>query len=255
MTENGTAPTPFNIFSLSEDVKERFGWSSDDLNRVMEQLMPAAMSGFQHFGGPMSGLPGWFNQAAQMAGGTANPLNAYANFFQSPTQQSLVPFFGPEAIQQAVAAQISGATGLQSDAVQEMMPVAATLAFGQVARPFLQGEAQVLLDAYMRGFARGRPKKAPTPADYLQGYTDAMNAFWGSFLQPSSSSSSSEEAEPETEEKPVVDEDQDTENADGEGSEFEEMVTGWMSAGRDLQSSQFKAFDDFFATATRNLGK
>lgn len=255
MTENDSAPPPFNIFSLSEDVQERFGWSSDDLNRVMEQLMPAALTGFQHFGGPMSGLPDWFNQATQMASGAANPMSAYANFFQTPTQQSLIPFFGPEAVQQALAAQISGVTGLQSDAVQEMMPVAATLAFGQIARPFLQGEAQVLLDAYMRGFARGRPKRAPAPIDYLHSYTDAMNAFWGSFLRPTSEAASEEAPESEAEDEPVEDEALEEAGSEEESSEFEEMVSGWMSAGRDLQSSQLKAFDNFFATATRNLGK
>jgi hypothetical protein len=250
MTTNDKAAPPFNIFSLSEDVRERFGWSSDDLNSVMEQLMPAALTGFRYFGGPKSGLPDWFNQATQLGGGAGNPLAAYANFFKTPAQQSLMPFFGPEAVQQALAAQISGATGLQSTAVQEMMPVAATLAMGQVARPFLQGEAQVLLDAYMRGFARGRPKRAPAPIDYLQGYTEAMNAFWGAFLRPVSVQAPSDEPEPEIEEEPI-----EESAVEDEASEFDEMVSGWMSAGRDLQSSQFKAFDNFFATATRNLGK
>ncbi len=252
MTENDKAAPPFNIFSLAEDVQARFGWSKDDLNSVMEQLMPAARSGFQFFGSPMSGLPEWFNPAGQLAGNAADPFSAYANLFRDPTQQSLIPFFGPEAIQQALAAQISSTTGLQSDAVQEMMPVAATLALGQVARPFLQGEAQVLLDAYMRGFARGRPKRAPAPIDYLNGYADAMNAFWGAFTQPLSNERSEEDPDPEAENEPDPEEASDPET---EATELDEMVTGWMEAGRDMQSNQFKAFDNFFATATRNLSK
>jgi hypothetical protein len=252
MTAHDKAAPPFDIFSLSKDMQERFGWSNDDLNRVMEHLMPAALSGFQHFGMPSTGMPDWFSQAEQLSAGSGNPFADYAKFFQAPTQQTLTPFFGPEAVQQAVAAQISTMTGVQRDAVQELMPVAATLAFGQVARPFLQGEAQVLLDAYLRGFARGRPKRAPAPIDYLQGYTEAMNAFWGSFLQPAAARHAEDEAELEPE---LEDDLVDDEVEEDEASEFDEMVSGWMSAGRDLQSSQFKAFDDFFATATKNLGK
>jgi len=251
MTADDKATPPFNIFSLTEDVRERFGWSNTDLNKVMEQLMPAAMSGFQHFGGPMSGLPDWFRSpVGQMAIDPGNPFGAFMNFFKVPTQQSLTPFFGPEAVQQALAAQISGVTGLQSDAVREMMPVAATLAFGQVARPFFQGEAQVLLDAYMRGFARGRPKRAPAPIDYLQGYTEAMNAFWGAWLRPGTAKAEAPEPEPEVEEEPVEDS-----PPSADSSEFDEMVSGWMAAGRDLQSNQFKAFDSFFSSAARTHGK
>ncbi|PVB63136.1 hypothetical protein [Labrenzia sp. 011] len=257
MTGSETAAPPFDIFSLSEDVRERFGWSNQDLNRVMEQLMPAALNGFRYFGGTIPGFGDFLGQSPASAPGAHNPFAGYGGLFQGPSQAALTPFFGPEAVQKALAGQIAGLTGLQGDAIQEMMPVAATLAMGQVARPFVHGEARNLLDAYLRGFARGRPKPQPTPADYLQGYAEAMQAFWGVFLQPArvveSPDESEEEAEPEEEDLP-----QESDAAEGdsdEPSEFDGMVSDWMAAGRDFQSSQFNAFDSFFKKAARDFGE
>lgn len=252
MTGSGTSAPPFDIFSLSEDVRNRFGWSNEDLSRVMEQLMPAAFNGFRYFGSTVPGFTEFLGQSSPLGGGTMHmPSGGYAGLFQAPTDAALTPFFGPEAVQRALAGQISGLTGLQSSAIQEIMPVAATLALGQIARPFVQGEARNLLDAYLRGFARGRPKPAPTPADYLQGYTDAMKAFWGAFLQPASIVPTTPEPEPEAEEEDLPPDEQEAPEV--AASEFEEMVHNWMSAGRDFQSSQFKAFDSFFEKASRDF--
>ncbi|MCX2723912.1 DUF937 domain-containing protein [Roseibium salinum] len=259
MTGNDKAAPPFDIFTVMEDVRERFGWSDTDLSRVMEQLMPAAFNGFRHFGGAIPGFNEFLSQSSPQAAAEQNPFAGYTRLFQSPSDAALTPFFGPEAVQQAVAAQVSAFTGLQRDAIQEMMPVAATLAMGQIARPFVHGEARNLLDAYLRGFARGRPKPQPTPVDYLQGYADAMQSFWGAFLQPASivpdSAEPEEEPGPEPEVKVTPEEDElpPAEQAAGDKtSEFDEMVSGWMEAGRDFQSSQFKAFDSFFERAARD---
>ncbi|MTI07632.1 hypothetical protein E1180_19200 [Roseibium denhamense] len=252
MGMTGRAEPPFDIFSLSKDVQDRFGWSNDDLNKVMTQLMPAALNGFQYFGFPFSGTG---DQAPATSGLGQNPFAGFLPFAQQPDQTALMPFFGPEPVQQALAAQISGMTGLQRDAIQEMMPVAATLAMGQVARPFVHGEARNLLDAYLRGFARGRPKPQPTPVDYLQGYTEAVQSFWGAFMQPAAAfmqPAPGDAPEPEAEEEEeLAPEIEDTDGAGDDPSEFDEMMTSWMAAGRDFQSSQFKAFDSFFEQAAR----
>ncbi|KZM51746.1 hypothetical protein [Labrenzia sp. OB1] len=262
MTGNETAAPPFDIFSLTEDVRERFGWSNDDLNSVMGQLMPAALNGFRYFGGTIPGFSEFLGQSSPFGSspfGSAaqNPFAGYTGLYQGPSQEALTPFFGPEAVQKALAGQIATLTGLQGDAIQEMMPVAATLAMGQVARPFVHGEARNLLDAYLRGFARGRPKPQPTPADYLQGYAEAMQAFWGVFLQPArvveADVEPEEEAEPEEEDLQPEDDASD-EGSSGEASEFDGMVADWMEAGRDFQSSQFNAFDSFFKKAAKDFG-
>lgn len=252
MTGSKTSAPPFDVFSLSEDVRNRFGWSNADLNKVMEQLLPAALNGFRYFGSTVPGFTEFLGQASPLSGGAQIPFPGFSGLFQTPSEAALTPFFGPEAVQQALAAQISGLTGLQRDAIQEMMPVAATLAMGQIARPFVHGEARNLLDAYLRGFARGRPKPQPTPVDYLQGYADAMQAFWGAFLQPARIVEHPDEPEPEDEEEEELPPDPE-EDPEAETSEFDEMVNSWMAAGRDFQSNQFKAFDSFFEKASKDF--
>lgn len=249
MTGSESSAPPFDIFTLSEDVRDRFGWSNDDLNRVMEQLMPAALNGFRYFGSTVPGFAEFLGQSSPLSGGASIPFAGFSGLFQTPSQAALTPFFGPEAVQKALADQISGFTGLQRDAIQEMMPVAATLAMGQIARPFVHGEARNLLDAYLRGFARGRPKPQPTPVDYLQGYAEAMQSFWGAFLQPARIVEHPEPPEPEEEEAAPDPEEEEA----GEPSEFDDMVNSWMSAGRDFQSNQFKAFDSFFEKASKDF--
>ncbi len=256
MTDKDTAAPPFDIFTLSEDVRNRFGWSNEDLNQVMEQLMPAALNGFRYFGSAVPGFTEFLSQSSPGQSGAANPFSGYSGLFHAPAETALTPFFGPEAVQNALAAQVAGITGLQRDAIQEMMPVAATLAMGQIARPFVHGEARNLLDAFLRGFARGRPKPAPTPVDYLQGYADVMQTFWGAFLQPARIVPDSAEPEPEEEfEEEPEDEDvpPEAEAPAEEHTEFGEMVNSWMSAGRNFQSSQFKAFDSFFEKASKDF--
>lgn len=249
MSDSKSAAPPFDIYSLLEDVRDRFGWSNEDLSSVMEQLLPAALNGFRHFGSTAPGFTDFLGQSSAQSADTKSPFSAFQGLFQTPSEAALTPFFGPEAVQKALAGQVSGITGLQQDAIREMMPVAATLAMGQIARPFVHGEARNLLDAYLRGFARGRPKPQPSPGDYLQGYTDAMQAFWGAFLQPASIVTSPGKPEPEPEPEP-----EEPETPPGEPSEIEEMVSGWMAAGKDLQSSQFKAFDSFFEKAAKDFG-
>ncbi len=252
MTGTGVSAPPFDVFSLTQDVQDRFGWSLEDLNKVMEQLMPAAFNGFRHFGSTMPGYPEFPAQWSDARSDLQNPFAEVARLWQTPADASLTPFFGPEAVQAALAAQVSAITGLQKDAIQEMMPVAATLAMGQIARPFVHGEARNLLDAYLRGFARGRPKPQPTPVDYLQGYADAMRSFWEPFLQPADIVDTPPDEEPSETDEPAqtIGETQE-ENA----SEFDEMVSGWMAAGRDFQSNQFKALDSFFQNAAKNADK
>ena len=250
MTDMDTVGLPFDMFSLAEDMRTRFGWSNDDLDRAMQMLMPAATSGFKHFGdifsaGAVQGSPFTFPALA-------SPADFFASFFETPANMAVKPFFGPDKVKAALAGRIAELTGLNRDGIQELMPVAATLAMGQMLRPFVQGEAQVLMDAYLRGFARGRPKPTPTPVDYLRGYTDAMQSFWGAVLKsPLAQVSPQEpvETEPEPEEEALeVDLPADDEQPEREeASEFDQMVSGWMAAGRDMQSNQFKLFDTFFS--------
>ncbi|WP_417685607.1 hypothetical protein [Roseibium sp.] len=250
MTDAPGFPLPFDLGAVARDMQQRFGWTEGDLGAAMAQLMPAAMSGVRHFG---ASLPEF--KPFLMPGMNAAPFwGAQAATFGD---DHLSAFFGPSFIRKAVTQQIAAVTGLQQEAIAEMMPVAATLAMGQLARPYLQGEARELLDAFMRGYARGRPKPVPGPADYINGYTQAMQAFWSGFLRPPTAGDveETEEAEELPEEEVVSQEESEAIPERAPASELEGMVADWMTAGRDFQSSQFKAFDSFFERAVRDLGK
>lgn len=259
MADDSGFTYPFDLAAVAEDMRQRFGWTNQDLSDAMSRLMPAAMAGFRHFG-PQSLSP--FQAPSTEPINFFDPLKLFGKTGQDFSNEQLSPFFGPEFVRKAVAEQIAQATGLQQKAVQEMMPVAATLAMSQVVRPYLHGEAQELLDAFVRGFVRGRPKPVPKPMDYVQGYAEAVNAFWSQFLKPLQRTET-EEAHPEEEDEVEADFDTEEEDAiadDGEsadqaeGSEFDAMMASWMAAGRDFQSSQFEAFDSFFNRAARDLG-
>ena len=258
MADDTGAAFPFDLAAVCEDMQKRFGWSQQDLSAAMTQLMPAALMGHKYFSPDVSDFAGLFPGAPDFAS-FYNPMDGYAaTGGTSGNKDQLFPFFGPEVARNAIADQIASVTGLQRDAIQEMMPVAATLAMGQVSRPYLQGQGRDLLDAFMRGFARGRPKPIPQPADYFQGYTDAMQAMWSSFLKPLEASAS-RVPDDEVDESEQVAEDapeSEPEVVAPEGTgELETMMTDWMSAGRDFQSGQFNAFETLFEKAARDIGK
>lgn len=249
------AAFPFDLAMVCEDMRKRFGWSQQDLSAAMTQLMPAALMGHKYFSPNMSDFAGGFPGAPDIAS-LYNPMESFASGGSAGDKDQLFPFFGPEAVREAIADQVASVTGLQRDAIQEMMPVAATLAMGQVSRPYLQGSTRDLLDAFMRGFARGRPKPAPQPADYFQGYTDAMQAMWSTFLKPLEATATPAPGDEDDSSESIAKDEPEPEVVAPEGSgELEIMMTDWMSAGRDFQSGQFNAFETLFKKATNDLGQ
>lgn len=257
MADDTGAAFPFDLAAVCEDMQKRFGWSQKDLSAAMTQLMPAALMGHKYFSPNVSDFASFFPDPSNIAS-LYNPMEAFASADgTSGKEDQLFPFFGPEIARKAIADQIAGVTGLQREAIQELMPVAATLAMGQVSRPYLQGPARDLLDSFMRGFARGRPKPVPQPADYFQGYTDAMQSMWSSFLKPLEAAAS---RTPDDEEggdlEQVAEDEPEPEIVAPEGKgELETMMTDWMSAGLDFQSGQFNAFETLFEKAARDLGQ
>ncbi|NVK33920.1 MAG: hypothetical protein HWE23_05530 [Rhodobacteraceae bacterium] len=263
---NQTNPA-FDLVSIARDMQERFGWSQDDLSKAVSSLMSAATSGYKFFGPEQGDLSSLMNMDYLQG----NP----SKFFKmAGGQDELSPFFGPEPVRKALADHVAMMTGLQKDAISEIMPVAATIAFGRMARPYMNGPAADMMEAFIRGFARGRPKPQPTPMDYMQQYTSAMQVFWSGFMgqttAPTSAAETSTEPVEDEGEVPtegLLPEDQElegttadeaadevlAEETTSEAGEFDAMLAGWMSAGRDFQSSQLRAFDSFFESASRDL--
>ena len=259
MADASSTLFPFDMASVAEDMQRRFGWNEENLNAAMTQLLPAAMAGFRHFSPAPQNLFS-FSPPQSDQFDFITPLKFFEKYGLAKTDDRLMPFFGPESVRKAVADQVARATGLQQKAVQEMMPVAATLAMAQMVRPYLHGEAQALFDAFMRGFIRGRPKPVPNPMDYVQSYAEAVSAFWTSFLKPVEREEVAEETaisveEIETEGQTDEEPERSAEDIqDTRSFELERMMASWMAASRDFQSSQFKAFDQLFGRAAKDLG-
>jgi len=228
MADDTSFPFSFDPTAVINDMNKRFGWSEADVHQAMSALMPAALAGFKH----TSAAP----DALKM-------FQAYMpDSALSPGNESMSLFFGPEAVRKAIAEHVAGMTGLQQDAIAEMMPVTATLAMGTVARPFFQGPAREMFDAFMAGYARGRPKPAPTPVDMMQPYSDAIQAFWSGFL---GSGKTQDVEEPEPEEQEV----QEETAAEEDLERVLDTADDWISIGQDIQANQVKAFETFFENA------
>lgn len=254
----------FDPAGVVATMRQQFGLADADVTRAMGALLPAAFTGLRHTTAAPDGLQGFLGllkgQAGQMP--MASPPQADPfSFGTAPAPTNW--FFGPAPVQQAIADQVARLTGVQQDAITALMPVAATLAMGQVARPYLYGQARDLFDAFMAGYARGRPKPAPTPAAMMAGYADAVQSFWTSFLGlgdkaspaiPAASPSPSPQAAQRQAQKPAAaatpEPEPETPAPPAPGS----ILDDWFAAGRAFQSNQLKAIETVFDTLERDNG-
>lgn len=245
---------PFDPVVMIAEAQKRFGWKEADVSRAIEAFTPAFWAGMRHSAASPQGLQ------ALMAALTPPgfPLAGGAGLEEGDAVLRML--FPNDAIRKAVLDQVAATTGLGRDALAEMMPVAATLVFGQTARRFAVGPARDWLDAFMAGYARGRPRPAPTPADMMAPFADAMNAFFKGFAgaagaeaagsQAAGSQAAGAEAaaahadsgaeEPAASETPA-----------SPGTAF---VDDLMAAGRSIQESQIRAFEKLFETFAPGSG-
>ena len=233
MTDSFNPFAAFDPSALSRDMQSRFGWGDADTLRAAEALMPAALAGIRHFGSSPSGFEALM--ALLPGPGRASGLPRPDSLVGEP----LALFFGPAETRAALADFIAEQTGLDRPGVETLMPVVATLALGQVARRFTAGPARDLLDAFLAGYARGRPKPVPNPMRVMEPYAQAMRSFWDGYMGLFDSTAEPAKA-PEPEPEP---ESAGSDAAERDGSA---LVDNWMALGRDLQDSQIRSFESFF---------
>ena len=241
--------TAFDPASVSEAMHRQFGWSEAEIRRAAAALMPAALAGIRHFGSTPSGFDALM---ALMPG----PGRAASVPPQSFVGEPLAFVFGPEDVRRRIARHVAEQTGLELPGVETMMPVAATLALGQVARQFTAGPVRDLLDAFLAGYARGRPKPVPNPMRMMAPYTDAMRSFWDGYMglfQPPAPQDEAPEKVPE----PEAEHDAQAEAASASGEPDDRahesgepasagLVEGWLELGRNIQESQVRHFETLF---------
>ncbi|WP_029058507.1 DUF937 domain-containing protein [Stappia stellulata] len=250
MTDSFNPFAAFDPAALSRDMQSRFGWGDADTLRAAEALMPAALAGMRHFGSSPSGFEALM--ALLPGPGRASGLPRPDSLVGEP----LALFFGPAETQAALADFVAEQTGLDRPGVETLMPVVATLALGQVARRFTAGPARDLLDAFLAGYARGRPKPVPNPMRMMEPYTEAMRSFWDGYMGVFDSAAErggSPPAQEEVAEAPpeATPEAPESEARAGDGAA---LVDNWLAIGRDLQETQIRNFESFFEGGGRKPG-
>lgn len=233
--------SPFDPMAMLSEARKRFGLDEADVNRAMAGLMPAFWAGMRHSAGSPSGL------AALMQSFTPPGFGASAGDF-SGANAFVDQLFPNEAIRKAVLDQVAATTGVGRDALAEMMPVAATLTMGQAARNFTVGPAREWLDAFMTGYARGRPKPPPTPAEMMAPFADAMNAFFSGFAGIDKDDKPTPQPQPAPQADPEPEAAAASSPADDVEPEDVSSMRDFLAAGRHIQESQVRAFEQLFET-------
>ena len=264
MTDRFPTFGAFDPASVSEVMQRQFGWGDADVARAAEALMPAALAGMRRYAASPSAFEALLAFMPGPGRVTAMPGP------DSLVGEPLALIFGPAEVQRSVARYVSEQTGLELPGIETMMPVVATLALGQAARRFTVGPARELLDAFLAGYARGRPKPVPNPMRMMAPYTEAMRSFWDGYLglfdRPASDSADTASPgqatsnESETGAGVSASDAAGTESGgapaggdtgEGEGGEDgTKLVETWLSFGRDIQEQQIRNFEALFDRAS-----
>ncbi|NRG19898.1 hypothetical protein HPQ64_19565 [Rhizobiales bacterium] len=242
-------PQSYDPQTLAAHMRKQFGWSDQDFLKASENLMSAALAGLRHNASSPAGLQ---SLIAMMPGpGAAWSAPRPEGFFGEP----LALFFGPADVQARIIEQVTNATGLGRQGVETMMPVVATLTLGNLARQFTAGPARDMLDAFLAGYARGRPKPTPKPEDYLAPYAEAMQSFWDGYMRAFTPEQPQEEAEAETAAEIPDTEDASPQEPVAETPSDENISEAWLDIGRNIQETQIRAFEKLFEQSSRQPGK
>lgn len=278
---------PFDPMALFDETRKRFGLGEEDVARAMAGLMPAFWAGVRHSAASGNAPENFFAAFlppgfAPQAGGIPSGFGGGFPAAFPGTPEFLERIFPNEAIRKAVLDQVSQSTGVARDALAEMLPVAATLMMGAAARRFAVGPAREWLDAFMAGYARGRPKPPPSAAEMMAPFTEAMGMFFEGFAQagrqfawmsgldrddegggsnsgparaPRRRAAEPVDEAPEEAKPPVPDaeegeaEEGDTEERNsGDRAEPSSPMHDFLAAGREIQESQVRAFEQMFET-------
>ncbi len=244
MTDFLGFPPAFDPKSLAETMQRQFGWDQKDVLRAAEALMPAALAGLKYNASTPAGLA---SLMALLPGpGAAKAAPSPGSLFGEP----LALVFGPAEVQKAIADQVARSTGLGRAGIETIMPVVATLTVGNIVRQFTVGPAREMLDAFLAGYARGRPKPVPNPAQAFAPIVDVMRSFWDGYLTAGSGTASETERQSEAD-VPAPETPADDQAGNGDGTR---LVESWLTLGRDIQDSQIKAFERLFAASMRSPG-
>ncbi|PLX36117.1 MAG: hypothetical protein C0606_15470 [Hyphomicrobiales bacterium] len=238
---------------------KRFGLGFDDTERVMEALMPAYSRGFKlNTSNPLS-LANFLDVLGQdrhirywrdpTAAFTANAFDDGAGILRH--------IFGSDSLVFAIAREVAKKTGVPYDTVEKMMPPIAAMLVGGIAEELPRTSFGELIDAYLDGFARGRPDPEPEPEPLPLGpssFFDAVGTFFEGLSRGRTEDNETEddetEAEPEEEGEAEAEEEfeADAEEFSPNGEELtgEDLFGSLLDAGVELSQSHVSAMSEVF---------
>lgn len=163
------------------NLARHFNMPIDNVERVVEALLPAFSIGLKHNTANPLSLAGFLSTLA-----TGRHHRFYTDPFAafSPTRRHeedaiLGHLLGSKDVSRAVADQVEATTGVATAVVREMLPAVAAILMGGLAHEAPQNALTAPAAAFIEGFARGRPEPKPDPAAH--GMLDAMSAFLQGF--------------------------------------------------------------------------
>lgn len=211
------------------NLAKHYGLHVDQAERVVEALLPAFSIGLKHNTANPLSLNGFLDalQTGRHMRFFNDPMTVFAPGRLQEERTILGHLLGSKQVSRAVADQVEATTGVATAIVREMMPAVGAIVMGGLAKEAPRNPFTEPVEAFVEGFARGRPEPEPEPMQH--GLLDAFGAFLQGFGRGRVEDL---EEEPETENAPP--------------QSGEQMFGGLFETGIEVQRKHLKAINGIF---------
>lgn len=163
----------------------QFGMAPQQVKSAMDALLPAFSLGLNRATqspADMAHLFGLFTTGTNYAQMFEQPLQA-GQTMMTAGQQALTRIFGTPELTQAIAQQTALATGMQQEAMRQVMPMMASLLMGGLMKGAMSGQ-NPLGDMFTAVIAPMMPPQATAAADPMGGMMGMFTNFFGPAATP-----------------------------------------------------------------------
>ncbi|MBX9576770.1 MAG: DUF937 domain-containing protein [Caulobacteraceae bacterium] len=163
----------------------QFGMAPQQVKTAMDALLPAFSLGLNRATqspADMANLFGLFTTGTNYAQMFEQPLQA-GQTMMAAGQQALTRIFGTPELTQAIAQQTALATGMQQEAMRQVMPMMASLLMGGLMKGAMSGQ-NPLGEMMTAMITRMMPPQATAAADPMGGMMGMFTNFFGPAATP-----------------------------------------------------------------------
>lgn len=184
----------FNLADILAQAQEKqgfdqfaaqFGMAPQQVKTAMDALLPAFSLGLNRATqspADMANLFGLFTTGTNYAQMFEQPLQAGQTMIAAG-QQALTRIFGTPELTQAIAQQTALATGMQQEAMRQVMPMMASLLMGGLMKGAMSGQ-NPLGEMMTAMITRMMPPQATAAADPMGGMMGMFTNFFGPAATP-----------------------------------------------------------------------